>query len=110
MNNKEIREISKMCGDFSLFTKTEIVNDYDDDLEFLYIYLYVKNFYGDEAFYLYYKKAFDKGINIDMFVVVLEDNKILYIEIMDNNTVLYTTEDIKMIKAEINRYRGDKNE
>ena len=102
----DLIDLIDMCENFDIFTKDEIIKDYEDDLQLLYIYYYVKSAYGDKDFYLYYKKSFDTNadLEIDMFVVMLDDYTIRYIEMTDKITVYYNTDDIKIAKAELNRY------
>lgn len=103
--SKEYQELIDRCDYYEEFTKDEILSLYSEDLEFIYIYYYLKNLYGNKDFYLYYKKGFDRYLHLEigMYVIFIESN-IRFIEILNGNTVSYNTDDIKIAMRELNKY------
>lgn len=102
---KEYQELIDRCDYYEEFTKDEIIALYSEDLEFMYIYYYLKSLYGNKDFYLFYKKGCDRyaHLEIGMYVIFIGSD-IRFIEILNGRDVSCNTDDIKIAMRELNKY------
>lgn len=91
---------------FLTFEKEEIEMLVDVDLQFAYLYNYIKNVYKYCDYKVYYWSTYlvlSNGIAIDLYLIEINGVIVRFIEVTNNSNIKYNTNDMKKAEEQIKK-------
>lgn len=90
---------------FLMFSKEEVEQMGRDDLKMFFVSNYIENNYTCKNCKIYYATSLFLRANIttDIYLIVLDNEIVRYIEIVDKSRIFYNTDNITVAKERVKR-------
>lgn len=98
--------MNEIIKEFLTFEKEEVDMLVDDDLQFAYLYNYIKNVYKDCEYKVHYRQTYlflSSRILDDLYLIEINGVIVRFIEITNNSNIKHNTSNMTLAKQRIKK-------